>query len=131
MFHFGSVRLRATFGALIEKGNDVQVGLNLSDRMVFSLCKLGPRNVSRAVVISASGHLHENGYTILFSEGFVYDIVIVHISIYFVFVEVKDNKVAHRHPSEIVARGTGAPVFTQVSEHIDVITEKIEYGLTE
>ena len=63
VFHFGSVRLRAMFGALIEKGNDVQVGLNLSDRMVFSLCKLGPRSVSSAVVISANGHLHEKKET--------------------------------------------------------------------
>lgn len=91
MFHFGSVRLRATFGARIEKGNNVQVGLNLSDKMVFSLCKLGPRNVSSAVVISANGHLHEKKQTIIFSEGFVNDIMIIHISIYFVFVEVKDN----------------------------------------
>jgi len=131
VFHFGSVRLRAIFGAPIEKGNDVQVGLNLSDKMVFSLCKLGPRNVSSAVVISANGHLHEKKLTILFSKGFVNDIMIIHISIYFVFVEVKDNKVTHRHPGEKVARGTGTPVFTQVSEHIDVIAQKIEYGLTE
>jgi hypothetical protein len=101
------------FGALIEKGNNVQVGLNLSDTMAFSLCKLGPRSVSSAVVISANGHLHEKGQTIIFfSEGFVNDIVIIHVSIYFVFVKVKDNKVTHRHPGEIVARGTRTPVFT-------------------
>ena len=69
--------------------------------------------------------------TIIFSEGFVNDIVIIHISIYFVFVEVKDNKVTHRHPGEIAARGTGTPVFTQVSKHIDVIAQKIEYRLAE
>ena len=120
-----------TFGALIEKGNNVQLGLNLSDRMVFSLCKLGPRSVSSAVVISANGHLHEKKPTILSSGGFVDDIMIIHISIYFVFVKVKDNKVTHRHPGEIVARGTRSPVFTQISKHIDVIAQKIEYGLTE
>ena len=109
------------FGALTEKGNDVQVGLNLSDRMAFSLYKLGPRNVSSAVFISANSHPHEKGRTILFSEGLVNDIMIIHISIYFVFVEVKDNKVTHWHPGEMVARGTGTPVFTQVSKHIDVI----------
>jgi hypothetical protein len=119
------------FGTLIEKGNDVQVGLNLSDKMVFSLCKLGPRNVSSAVFISANGHPHEKGRTILFSEGFVDDIMIIHISIYFVFVEVEDNNVTHRHPSEIVARETRTPVFTEVSKHIDVIAQKIEYRLTE
>ena len=118
-------------GALIEKGNDVQVGLNLSDTMVFSLCKLGPRNVSSAVFISANGYLHEKGRTILFSEGFVNDIMIIHISVYFVFLEVKGYNVTHRHPCEIAARGTGAPVFTQVSKHIDVIAQKIEYRLSE
>jgi len=117
--------------ALIEKGNDVQVGLNLSDRMVFSWCKLGPRNVSSAIVISAYGYPHEKTRTIFFSEGLVNDIMIVHVSIYFVVVEIKDNKVTHRHPGKIVARGTRTPVFTQISEHIDVIAQKIEYRLTE
>lgn len=119
------------FGALIEKGNDVQVGLNLSDRMVFSLCTLGPRSVSSAVVISASGQLYEKGRTILFSEGFVNDIVIIHKKIYLVIVEVKDNKITHWHPGEIVARGTGTPVFTEISEHINMIAQKMECRLTE
>jgi hypothetical protein len=119
------------FGVLIEKGNDVQVGLNLSDKMTFSLRKLGPRSVSSAVVISANDYLHEKGPTILFPEGLVDDIVIVHISINFVIVEVEDNKVTHWHPSKIVARGTRTPVFTQVGKHIDVIAQKIEYRLTE
>ncbi len=119
------------FGVLIEKGNDIQVGLNLSDKMTFSLRKLGPRSVSSAVVISANDHLHEKGPTILFREGLVDDIMIVHISINFVIVEVEDNKVTHWHPGKIVARRPRTPVFTQVSKHIDVIAQKIEYRLTE
>lgn len=48
VLHFGSVRLRVTSGATIEKGNDVQAGLNLSDIMIFSLRRLAPRSVSSA-----------------------------------------------------------------------------------
>jgi hypothetical protein len=124
VLHFGSVRLMATFGALIEKGNNVQAGLNLSDRMVFSLCKLGPRSVSSATVILAYSYLHKRGRTILFLERLVDNIVIVHISINFVIVEVEDNEVTHWHPGKIVARRTGTPVFTQVRKHIDVIAQK-------
>jgi len=131
VLHFGSVRLRTTFGALIKKGNDVQAGLNSSDRMVFSLCKLGPRSVSSATVISAYGYLHEGGRTILFLERLVNNIVIIHRSIDFVIVEVKVNNVTHWHPGKIVVRRTGAPVLAQVSKHINVIAQKVEDGLTE
>lgn len=131
MLHFGSVRLRATFGALIKKGNDVQDGLNLSERIVFSLCKLGPRSVSRAAVISAYGYLRKGGRTILFSERLVNNIVIIYRSINFVIVKVKVDKITHWYPGKIVARRTGTPVLAQVSKHIDVIAQKVEDRLSE
>jgi hypothetical protein len=131
VLHFGSVRLRETFRALIEKGNKVQVGLNLSDRMVFSLCKPGPRSVSSATVISAYGYLHKKGQTIIFLARLVDNIVVIHISINFVIVEVKVDKVTHWHPGKIVAWRTGTPVFTQVGKHIDVIAQKVKDRLIE
>lgn len=131
MLHFGRVRLRATFGALIKKGNDVQDGLNLSDRMMFSLCKLGPRSVSSAAVISAYVYLREGGRTILFSERLVNNIVIIYRSINFVIVEVKVDKVTHWYPGKKVAWRTGTPVFAQVSKHIYVIAQKVEDRLAE
>jgi hypothetical protein len=48
VLHFGRVRLRVTSGASIEKGKEVQAGLNLSDITMFSLRRLAPRSVSSA-----------------------------------------------------------------------------------
>jgi hypothetical protein len=128
----GRVRLRVTFGTRIRKGNDVHVGLNLSDEMVFSLWKLSPRSVSSAVTDLVHGFREKRRRTILFiEEGFVDDVMIIHIKMDFVIVKVKINDVTHRHPSHIVARGTRTPVFTQVSKHIDMIAQKDENRLGE
>ncbi len=117
VLHFGRVRLRVTSGARIEKGNDVHAGLNLSDRMMFSLCKLAPRSVSSAATILVHEYLQKRRQTILFlEEGFIDNVVI---------------NVTHWHPSHIVAGRARTPVFTEVSKHIDMITQKVEDRLVE
>ncbi len=132
VLHFGRVRLRVTSGARIEKGNDVHAGLNLSDRMMFSLCKLAPRSVSSAATILVHEYLQKRRQTILFlEEGFIDNVVIIHISSDFIIVKVKINDVTHWHPSHIVAGRARTPVFTEVSKHIDMITQKVEDRLVE
>lgn len=116
-----------TSGARIEKGNDVHDGLNLSATMMFSLCELAPRNVSSAAIILVQGYPQEWGRTILLlQEGLVDNVVIIHICIDLVVVEVKINDITHWDPSRIVARGARTPIFTQVSKHIYMITQKEE-----
>ena len=121
-----------TSGARIEKGNDVHDGLNLSATMMFSLCELAPRNVSSAEIISVHGYSRKCRRTILFLEkGLVDNVVIIHICIDLVVVKVKINDITHWDPCCVVARGAGTPIFTQVSKHIYMITQKEEDRLIE
>lgn len=123
-----------TSGARIEKGNDVHDGLNSSATMMFLLCKLAPRNVSSAATILVHDYSQKQKWrrTILFlEEGLVDNVVIIHICINLVVVKVEINDITHWDPSDIVARGTGAPIFTQVSKHIYMITQEVKDRLVE
>jgi hypothetical protein len=64
-------------------------------------------------------------------EGFIDNVVIIHIKSDFIIVKVKINDVTHWHPSHIVAGRARTPVFTEVSKHIDMITQKVEDRLVE
>jgi hypothetical protein len=59
-------------------------------------------------------------------KGLVDNVVIIHICIDLVVVKVKINDIMHWDPSRIVARRAGTPIFTQVSKHIYMITQKEE-----
>jgi hypothetical protein len=121
-----------TSGARIEKGNDVHDGMNLSATMMFLVCKLGPRNVSSAATILVHDYSQKWRRTVLFlEEGLVDNVVIIHICINLVVVKVKINDITHWDPGDIVARGTGAPIFTQVGKHIYMITQEVKDRLVE
>lgn len=81
---------------------------------------------------SASRDLKNEGLTVLFSEqGFVDDIVIIHISMNHVVAQVEIDCITHRDPGKVVARRARTPVFSQISEHVDVIAQKVKERVAE
>jgi hypothetical protein len=48
-----------------------------------------------------------------------------------VVAQLEINCITHRNPSKVVARRARTPVFSQVSEHVDVVAQKVKERVAE
>ena len=70
--------------------------------------------------------------TVIFlDERLVNDIMVVHVGVYLVVVQVELDDVVHRDEAIEIAWWPGAPVLSQVGEHVDVVSQEEELGASE